>query len=187
MELDARHAGPRLSDAAAVATALDQLDDRDATMPNLTRGDWSLAESLVKVLEPVKKVTEFLSQERHATVGLVHSVVYALLHEHLAINAEDSETISVVKSAAKFSGLWSALDDTDVPDLMCMGVFLGSARQGLWLRAGRKRGMAPSSHTASVRGGQIEFGTRGRWATRSTMRSGRWSVASIRCAAVIAM
>jgi len=75
----------------------------DAKTLELKEDHWQLMSDLLPVLQPLQIATSVLSAEKEPTAPKVYPVLWGLVDDHLAVNANDSSTVSAFKDAVSQS------------------------------------------------------------------------------------
>lgn len=110
----------------AVSACLASLHGLRKPVPDdLTSGQWSLIEKIADVLEPFQDATEFLSSERHPTIGAVMPIMLGTIPAHLRAVATDGPTIKAFKKklAKEIDIRWDILN-INAPDTLLLAVYL---------------------------------------------------------------
>lgn len=83
---------------AAVSACLGTLHGLRKPVPDdLTSAQWNLVEKIAAVLEPFQDATEFLSYEKHPTIGAAMPIIKGTLLNHLKTAKSDLSTIKQFK------------------------------------------------------------------------------------------
>ena len=106
------------------------LEDRDARqfMPSDT--EISAAEELVAILEVFHRVTEIVSGEKYATIGIVQPLLQKLLHHTLAESSSDKPLSKRIKKAIQ-EDLMSRYQDDHITLLLNMALYLDPRFKGI--------------------------------------------------------
>jgi len=112
-----------------------RLNTRRSAPNDLSSSEWNDVERLLKVLKSLKDTTEYLSKEKHPTIGVVFPLVYRLIHHHLKITTqsrmEDGEVVGAFKVTVRddLSERWSTMTDSS-PDVVFLSAFLDPRLKG---------------------------------------------------------
>jgi len=110
----------------AVSACLATLHGLRKPVPDdLTSAQWSLIEKMADVLEPFQDVTEFLSHEKHPTIGAVMPIMLGTIPAHLKVVTADGPTIKAFKKrlAKEIDIRWDILN-VNAPETLLLAVYL---------------------------------------------------------------
>jgi hypothetical protein len=99
---------------AAVSACLATLHGLRRPVPDdLSSAQWDLVTKIASVLEPLQDATEFLSHEKHPTIGAAMPIIKGTLADHLKVNNADGDAIkqSKTKLADHLSLRWDIVDE----------------------------------------------------------------------------
>jgi len=112
-----------------------KLSTRRKAPDDLSPSEWKDVEGLLRVLKPVKDTTEYLSKEKHPTIGVVFPLVHRLLHHHLKVTTqtrmEDGDLVGAFKVTLRddLSERWNTMTDFS-PDIVFLSAFLDPRLKG---------------------------------------------------------
>jgi len=110
----------------AVTVCLGALENTGRTIPpDLTHEEWSQLAELAIILHPLKESTEFLSQQKHPTIGAVLPLYGRITKHHLAMNEDDPVLIATFKQEVvrDLKERWNTLEG-DIADVIMLSVYL---------------------------------------------------------------
>ncbi|XP_011668672.1 zinc finger BED domain-containing protein 1 isoform X2 [Strongylocentrotus purpuratus] len=73
----------------------------EATDLEMTANQWSLAETFIPCLKPLKVAAAVLSAEENLSCSVVHPIISGLLQNHLVVNMDDGEVIRNFKDMTR--------------------------------------------------------------------------------------
>lgn len=92
---------------------------------DLTSAQWSLIKKIADVLEPFQDATEFLSHEKHPTIGAVMPIVLGAIPKHLKVVPADGPEIEALKKklATDIDIRWDTIN-VNASETMLLAVYL---------------------------------------------------------------
>jgi len=106
-----------------------RLNVRRKMPEDLSPSEWASVDGMLRVLKPFKDCTEFLSQERHPTIGVVFPLIHRLIHKHMKVTpqtrAEDGTLVGTFKAvvASDLQERWNTMIDASA-DAVYLSTFL---------------------------------------------------------------
>ena len=114
------------SSRPAVSACLGSLHGLRKPVPDdLTSAQWSLIEKIADVLEPFQDATEFLSHEKHPTIGAVMPIMLGTIPNHLKVVPTDGAIVKAFKErlAKEIDIRWDILN-VNAPITLLLAVYL---------------------------------------------------------------
>ncbi len=97
---------------------------RKPVADDLTSAQWLLIKKIAHVLEPFQDATEFLSHEKHPTIGTVMPIVLGAIPKHLQVVPADGPEIEAFKKLAMDIGIRWDVINVNASETMLLAVYL---------------------------------------------------------------